>query len=391
MIVDSTNAAMDLLGLDPNAMPAVEQFYRALLAPLARLGPAVLLADHPTKDPERRSVPAGSERKVGRADGTVLAITRRVAFRPGATGRASLVAVKDRLGAVRQYQDARGVVAELELASSDGDGRVEASVMAPSTCGGTRASEGDDPEMERRVLDLVEDRPGIVARDLRRAISGGNDRVNTTMRRLVDDGRLRVEAGTRNSQHYFLGDRAPTAPDRAPGAEDERLCDRASAPHPPWGGAEAGTVPPRGQGDDQCPGRRRGDSRADRRTGDDDEDVAREPGVGSALSSSPPAVAGREPTAEELAEARRQFDAAEARFVGGRGTLTLAGIAKAAVILPFSRPLRCWDDELDPECDVADLDADDPRLDQGLSLDGAPLHDDSDVERWAAEPVEEAS
>lgn len=293
VVIDSTNALMDLLGLDPNSVGDVETLYRRFIVPLAALGPAILVTDHPTKDREQSGIPGHSERKLSRVDGAVLAIERGTAFRPGATGRAKLTIVKDRLGAVRRHQEARNVVAVMELASSDDGSEVRAAVLPPATPSAAEESEGNTSEVERRVLEALGADPGLSTGDLPKAARGRREVVMGVVGKLVDEGRVVVRREGKTKCHFLARD----LPQLAPGKLGDGQRDLAPLPHPLRGGKGAGTDRSRRRQEDGWSMDGQADPPSACQAVDDDRQPQHE--GGESVSSSTPEPSGREPSSDD--------------------------------------------------------------------------------------------
>ena len=83
-------------------------FMRLRVRPFAETGAAVVIADHVTKDPEKRgNWPRGSGAKMGRYDGAVYSTDLIEPYSPGHEGRLRLTIAKDRIGGVGHKKQLR--------------------------------------------------------------------------------------------------------------------------------------------------------------------------------------------------------------------------------------------------------------------------------------------
>ena len=100
VVIDSTGESMALDGVRTNVDEDVSQWNRRFPKKIARLGPAVLLLDHVTKDPStRRGSASGSHRKKDMINGSSFEVVGKKEFGRGQWGEARLITRKDRLGA----------------------------------------------------------------------------------------------------------------------------------------------------------------------------------------------------------------------------------------------------------------------------------------------------
>ncbi len=100
-VVDSVGEVMPLLGGDSNDADDYSRVHRAVFAPLAAAGAAVVVLDHLAKTSAGSGYASGTGAKKRAMDGAYYSIKLVEAFRPGAGGAAALGILKDRHGGVR--------------------------------------------------------------------------------------------------------------------------------------------------------------------------------------------------------------------------------------------------------------------------------------------------
>lgn len=101
VVVDSVGEIVPLFGGDSNSNDDYRRIHRETLLPLARLGAAVLVLDHVTKEEGRGGYAIGAGAKKAAIDGTYLAVAVMDPFVPGVGGSAALTILKDRHGGLR--------------------------------------------------------------------------------------------------------------------------------------------------------------------------------------------------------------------------------------------------------------------------------------------------
>ncbi|MGJ6122974.1 AAA family ATPase [Mycolicibacterium sp. Y3] len=102
-LLDSVGELLPLMGASSNSNDEVTAAFRAVVAPLAKAGAAVVLIDHLAKNAEsRRLGPVGAYGKTRIFNGAMVRVFRVVQFTPGQGGVSSLWIHKDRPGAVRR-------------------------------------------------------------------------------------------------------------------------------------------------------------------------------------------------------------------------------------------------------------------------------------------------
>jgi len=99
VVIDSTGESMNAQSLKGNDDDHVTLWFKLLPRRLARLGPAVVVLDHVTKDKTTRGLwAAGSQRKRAAIDGATFMVDTLRPFGIGMAGVAKLTTAKDRNG-----------------------------------------------------------------------------------------------------------------------------------------------------------------------------------------------------------------------------------------------------------------------------------------------------
>lgn len=101
VVIDSVGEIVPLFGGDSNSNDDYRRIHRETLLPLARLGAAVLVLDHVTKEEGRGGYAIGAGAKKAAIDGSYLAVAVMDPFVPGEGGAAALTILKDRHGGLR--------------------------------------------------------------------------------------------------------------------------------------------------------------------------------------------------------------------------------------------------------------------------------------------------
>lgn len=203
-IIDGVAEVLGMNDWDENLASDYARFLNALPRLLERAGVTVVLIDHVAKDPKART--RGGRGSGHKLAGITASFSLEVAqpFARGRTGRARVRIEKDRIGWLRSIAGAgtKPVIAEFELASSEGGTSVVGSLRPPPT---TESGEGSFDEfrptgyMERvsRQLETAPDPLSI--RAIRKVVSGKTQYVAAALERLIDEGFVAVETGPRNA------------------------------------------------------------------------------------------------------------------------------------------------------------------------------------------------
>lgn len=113
IVADGMSVLYGLHGLDTNDTTQTE-IITSWLKTLSRNGRStVIVVDHTAKDPQRGSMPIGSQHKVSMVQGTMLQAYPVRQPMPGAIGEVELIVLKDRPGQVRKIAQKSGEKAQL--------------------------------------------------------------------------------------------------------------------------------------------------------------------------------------------------------------------------------------------------------------------------------------
>lgn len=100
-IFDSVGEILPLYGADSNSADDYSAVHRAVFAPVAKAGAAVLVLDHVAKTAQGTGYASGSGAKKRAIDGALYELKVLETFRPGLGGAALLILRKDRHGGIR--------------------------------------------------------------------------------------------------------------------------------------------------------------------------------------------------------------------------------------------------------------------------------------------------
>lgn len=119
-VLDGITEGMGLHGLDLRDNADVARFIALLPRPLSRMGCAVIMIDHVTKDRDGRGRFAiGAQHKLAGIDGAAYAVEVIRPFGRGLEASSRLTIGKDRPGFVRALAPDRKTIGELRLSSAD--------------------------------------------------------------------------------------------------------------------------------------------------------------------------------------------------------------------------------------------------------------------------------
>lgn len=194
VIVDSTNEAMSMEGLNPNDNHDSAVFLRKVVRPIAECGAAAILLDHVSKSKETRGNWAiGAQQKRAMIRGASYLVESSRPFGRGLEGEATLTVVKDTPGAIRERRGGNNVAARLVLLSAPETGRITYSLTVP-------------PTPHQVVLDRIRafllTNPGASKRQLRTL--SNSDLVDELVEKCVVDGRIDVQVTGTAHAHFWV-------------------------------------------------------------------------------------------------------------------------------------------------------------------------------------------
>lgn len=194
VILDNVTDGMRAAGLKPRDETDTGAWYERLAKKLTRGGAAVLLIDHVTKaEADRRNVlPFGSEHKAAGIDGVAFSLTGALKKN---TSEVRVVQRKDRLGRVLAQADEFDRVGRLAVTGDWKTGAVTVTLYPPYSSDEKRAEKRQTNEQKREsdVLAYVSKHPGAPTRDVLAEVTGGNNTLTKTIKRLIDEGRLTAQ------------------------------------------------------------------------------------------------------------------------------------------------------------------------------------------------------
>lgn len=201
VILDGLTEAMAIDGLDPLDNVDVAKFFTRLPRRLARLGAAVIIVDHVTKDTEKRGRWAiGAQHKMAALDGAAYTFEIVTPFGRGKHGITKVSVTKDRPGHVRQHA-AGTAIAELHLTSTETG--VTAQLRPPSG-----ASDDDQPfrpsVVMERVSKALERGPSLTMTALRKAVKGRSDYVDLAAQLLEAEGFIGTHRNGQARYHHSI-------------------------------------------------------------------------------------------------------------------------------------------------------------------------------------------
>jgi len=198
VVIDAVTEAMVLQGLSPLDNTEVAEWQTLLCKPCARVGAAVLVLDHVTKDREGRGRWAiGAQHKLAGVD-VAYTVSVSEPLGRGRTGRLHLAVAKDRPGHVRGFA-ADGRRAAEVVVRSDGQ-RVELLL-------GTADDDGDGfrpTTLMERVSRALEAQSPLTGDDVRTATGGRGKYVDQARNLLVAEGYARAETEGRKRLYHSV-------------------------------------------------------------------------------------------------------------------------------------------------------------------------------------------
>lgn len=193
-VIDGVTEGMVLEGLNLLDNSDVATFLEKLPRRLSRTGPAVLQLDHVGRNKETRGRFAiGAQAKLAGIDGAAYSIDIKEPFGRNRTGRARLLLRKDRQGFVSEHTlgDKRDIA---EIVAITDNGAVTIQLDPPPD-----PSEWKPTQLMDLVYELLETTPGLSQKQITDQTPGKREYVLKAIKCLVQDGRVRIEPGPRNS------------------------------------------------------------------------------------------------------------------------------------------------------------------------------------------------
>lgn len=197
VVLDGVTEALTLHHLNLADNADIAKWLELLPRPATRTGAAVLMIDHVVKDREQRGRYAiGAQHKLAGID---VAYSLHVAepFGRGREGKVKIKVRKDRPGHVRMHAAGGGDVATMHLLSDEETGSVEVVLEPPAV------ENRDSPPtaLMEQLSVAIEQKPGMVKREIRGAVSGRSDVKDIALGLLVSEGYVQVEPDGRAHRH----------------------------------------------------------------------------------------------------------------------------------------------------------------------------------------------
>lgn len=233
IVADGMTVLYGLHGLDSNDSVQTDTITR-WLKDLTRNGrTTVLVVDHTAKNPQRGSMPIGSQHKVSMVQGTLLQTYPVRQPTMGSTGEVELIVLKDRPGKVRKIAEKSGEKAQLVarmIMDSTVEGKTEITLQVPSGKATTDPNEAQEIDLRnsraaeralqieaenQRVLDLYGGEVGLALskREIFYGLYGIEDPkkltrkqinpVTNAIQRLMQNGWI-TRVGTSSDTTYVL-------------------------------------------------------------------------------------------------------------------------------------------------------------------------------------------
>jgi hypothetical protein len=190
-IIDGVTEAMELNDLNFQDNTDIARYNRMLAKRLTRLGVAVVLIDHVTKDREGRGrYSIGGQHKLAAIDGVSFRFEVVEPFSRGRRGKAKITVDKDRPGHVRKVALNGKVVAHLTLDANADGSVVDARLTKPDGMG--EDGRFRPTTLMERVSEYLQSRAPLCVntRDINTAVTGKTDGIKTALECLVDEGNI---------------------------------------------------------------------------------------------------------------------------------------------------------------------------------------------------------
>lgn len=198
--IDGVGAGMALHGLNPNQQTDVARFLRMTAKPAAQTGAAVILIDHVTRDPEKRTQAIGSIEKKAAISGASFEVRLIKAFAPGSEGKATLRLNKDRPGGIRRRHPGLHPTVTtfiVDSTTTTSTWKFEQSIEQAG------ADWRPTYYMEQVSILLEGTYGGLSQNQIETMATGESKLIRKAVAFLVADGYVKVEPGPRNSKLHF--------------------------------------------------------------------------------------------------------------------------------------------------------------------------------------------
>ena len=199
-VLDGVTEAMTLQGWEIGDNSDVARFIELLPRPLARMGAAVWMLDHVTKDRNGRGRYAiGGQHKLAGLSGAAYSSEVIHPFGRGMAGLSRLTVTKDRPGFVRPHSVYGKGAGDVRLASSPEDGSVEIRIEPAEDV----TDEGFKPTvLMERVSRYLETHGEQTHNAIQTDITGKAEYVRRALAALVSDGLVSRRDGPRGADLY---------------------------------------------------------------------------------------------------------------------------------------------------------------------------------------------
>jgi hypothetical protein len=197
-VLDGVTEAMTLQGWEIGDNSDVARFVELLPRPLARMGAAVWMLDHVTKDRNGRGRYAiGAQHKLAGLSGAAYSSEVIHPFGRGMAGLSRLTVTKDRPGFVRPHSVYGKGAGDVRLVSSPEDGAVEIRIEPAEDV----TDEGFKPtELMERVSRYLEMHGEQTQNAVERSVKGNADYKRRALAGLIAEGFVAMRDGPRGSR-----------------------------------------------------------------------------------------------------------------------------------------------------------------------------------------------
>jgi hypothetical protein len=206
-VIDGVTEAFAVFGVKSIDNDEVTVWGRTVPRRLAsKTGAAVVVIDHVTKSSDGRGRFAiGAQAKMSYLTGASYMVEVVSPIGVGMSGKLALRVAKDRPGQVRpisgewRKSDRTQETAVITIDSTH-EGEIRYAVNPPR-----HVDNGRHDELMQRISETIEQAPSPPSvRTILGAVRGTQETVRAALNLLIDEGFIRVEAGSRNSQKHFI-------------------------------------------------------------------------------------------------------------------------------------------------------------------------------------------